>query len=135
MIYFVCSGCGKTLGVKDELGGRKARCPSCAQLLVIPQPTAAPSEGQVVAGTAGPYPRTAPAASRIEAPAITVEPVEEEPERPRRRPLWPILVEAGAVLLGLVVRVLLGAVRVNLSGRQDNPASSSVGDADPPARS
>jgi len=33
-------GCGRSLRVKDELAGRKARCPNCNSVLAIPQPAA-----------------------------------------------------------------------------------------------
>jgi serine/threonine protein kinase len=36
MISFACSACGKTLKVKDDLAGKKARCPHCQQPLTIP---------------------------------------------------------------------------------------------------
>ncbi len=35
-IQFRCSGCGKLLSAKDEHAGRKAKCPACGQLNVIP---------------------------------------------------------------------------------------------------
>ncbi len=36
MIAFLCSGCGKSLKVKDELAGRKGRCPHCQQPMTVP---------------------------------------------------------------------------------------------------
>ena len=36
MITFLCSGCGKSLKVKDELAGRKGRCPHCQQPMTVP---------------------------------------------------------------------------------------------------
>ncbi len=36
MITFVCK-CGKSLRVKDELAGKRARCPACSQVVVVPQ--------------------------------------------------------------------------------------------------
>lgn len=36
MIDFLCSKCGKSLKVKDELAGRKGRCPHCQQPMTVP---------------------------------------------------------------------------------------------------
>jgi serine/threonine protein kinase len=36
MIAFLCSGCGKSLKVKDEFAGRKGRCPHCQQPMTVP---------------------------------------------------------------------------------------------------
>jgi uncharacterized protein YxjI len=37
-IVLTCSGCGQTYQLKDELAGRKVRCPGCASVQVVPQP-------------------------------------------------------------------------------------------------
>jgi hypothetical protein len=36
-IVLTCSGCGQTYQLKDELAGRKVRCPGCASVQVVPQ--------------------------------------------------------------------------------------------------
>jgi hypothetical protein len=36
-ISFQC-GCGRTLRVKDELAGRRVRCPGCSTVLAVPKP-------------------------------------------------------------------------------------------------
>jgi hypothetical protein len=41
-------GCGKNLQVRDELAGKKARCPGCGTILPIPSP--APKRPQVLEG-------------------------------------------------------------------------------------
>lgn len=33
---FSCPTCGKVLNVKDEYAGKKARCPSCKEVLTVP---------------------------------------------------------------------------------------------------
>jgi RsiW-degrading membrane proteinase PrsW (M82 family) len=38
-IKFVC-GCGRALRTRDDLAGKKARCPQCGSVLTIPQPDA-----------------------------------------------------------------------------------------------
>jgi hypothetical protein len=56
MIRVTCEACGKSFGAKDELAGRKGKCPGCGEPIVVPQAGAAP---------AAPAPaRAAPAASR-----------------------------------------------------------------------
>lgn len=39
-----CSGCGKLLRVADEHAGKKARCPECGHIYVVPQPGAVAGE-------------------------------------------------------------------------------------------
>jgi hypothetical protein len=36
MIAFACPSCQKKLSVKDELAGKRAKCPGCAKVLSIP---------------------------------------------------------------------------------------------------
>jgi len=36
MIAFPCPGCGKGLKVKDELAGKKGKCPHCQQPVTVP---------------------------------------------------------------------------------------------------
>ncbi|MBI4712500.1 MAG: hypothetical protein HY762_04250 [Planctomycetes bacterium] len=38
MIVFNCNICVKKLQVKDELAGRKVKCPGCNQVVVVPEP-------------------------------------------------------------------------------------------------
>jgi uncharacterized Zn finger protein (UPF0148 family) len=33
---FECPSCGKTLNVKDDYAGKKARCPGCKEVLTVP---------------------------------------------------------------------------------------------------
>ena len=35
-IALTCSGCGRSYPLKDELAGRKVRCPGCATVQVVP---------------------------------------------------------------------------------------------------
>ena len=37
MIAFACSHCGMKFKVKDQFAGRSTRCPTCKELLVVPQ--------------------------------------------------------------------------------------------------
>jgi len=45
-ISFQC-GCGRTLRVKEELAGRKIRCPQCSSILTAPQPNVEYDSGDV----------------------------------------------------------------------------------------
>src|SRR4051812_32991237 len=57
-----CAHCGKQLKVKDELAGKKGKCPQCQKLIQIPAATAVTvGAGQGGAKTAT---RSAPAASQ-----------------------------------------------------------------------
>ncbi len=53
---FTCSNCGKTLKVREELAGRRAKCPYCRAAVSVPDQSA--SEGasreDTEAGTPGP---------------------------------------------------------------------------------
>jgi hypothetical protein len=42
-IQIVCP-CGKRLAAKDELAGRRVKCPACAGILVVPKPVEEPQE-------------------------------------------------------------------------------------------
>ncbi|HTU18509.1 MAG TPA: serine/threonine-protein kinase [Gemmataceae bacterium] len=50
MIAFLCSGCGKSLKVKDELAGRKGKCPHCQQSMTVPSVADAARERAEQAG-------------------------------------------------------------------------------------
>ncbi|UCF15894.1 MAG: hypothetical protein JSW59_00245 [Phycisphaerales bacterium] len=39
MIKFSCNKCGHKLGVKDELAGKKGKCPECSSIIVVPEKT------------------------------------------------------------------------------------------------
>jgi ubiquitin-protein ligase/DNA-directed RNA polymerase subunit RPC12/RpoP len=41
MITFQCGGCGRAFSVPDEFAGRKARCKTCGNQVVVPHPDAA----------------------------------------------------------------------------------------------
>src|SRR3989337_345747 len=44
MIAITCF-CGKTLKVKDELAGKRGKCPSCGEAIVVPSPRRARTDG------------------------------------------------------------------------------------------
>ncbi len=47
-ISFVCV-CGKSLNAKDELAGKKTKCPGCGVILTIPAPEPAPVDDDAIA--------------------------------------------------------------------------------------
>ncbi len=92
-ISFTCT-CGKVLKARDELAGKKARCPECGAILEIPRPEPAPDIEDVAAYA---LQESAPAPSSREMPPddddMALRPVRStyqpapgprvEPERPR----------------------------------------------------
>lgn len=48
LITFDCPGCGKTHSVKDDFGGKKAKCPKCGALLLVPTPPLVANEPDYV---------------------------------------------------------------------------------------
>ncbi len=90
----VTCACGKSVRAKDELAGRKVRCPGCRGILTIPQPPPAADEEAVELFLADPPPtrpqprRTPPPlASAVRAAALpAVIPVDEEPDDPPEPP-------------------------------------------------
>ena len=36
-IQMICALCGKTLSAPDTAAGKKAKCPSCGQIMVVPE--------------------------------------------------------------------------------------------------
>ena len=92
-ITVTCEGCGKTLKVKEELAGKRGKCPACGALLTIPGGSAEDLEDS-------PYWQIPVAAPRGRRPR----------RRPSRggRPRWllPVCGGAAGVLFLVVVTVL-----------------------------
>jgi RsiW-degrading membrane proteinase PrsW (M82 family) len=83
-IKFSCA-CGKEFQAKDELAGRRAKCPACGNILTIPRPAAAPAEPDIY-GLADPDPQ--PAMRPVARPAVAVpstyHPTSVAPKTPAR---------------------------------------------------
>src|SRR5450755_2517656 len=81
-IAFACSECERKLKVKDELAGRKVKCPSCGASIAVP------SEEAVIEG---PPPRKSRPPEDDEAPPVREHDDAdegdkgEEEERPRKK--------------------------------------------------
>ena len=69
-IKFPCPHCKRSLKVKEELAGRKAKCPACQQVLTIPKPAAAPANVEELVAAAL---TEKPAAATAPAPPPTVD--------------------------------------------------------------
>jgi hypothetical protein len=81
--------CGRTLRVKDELAGRKVRCPSCSKILLVPKPEPDIEEAALGAlleeGPEDvPVARPAPASQ-----AVTKKMEQVRPPAPRSQPAAP----------------------------------------------
>jgi hypothetical protein len=48
-MHITCPSCNKTLNVRDELAGKRIKCPACTATLAVPAPSAAPEKEPDVA--------------------------------------------------------------------------------------
>lgn len=104
MIRFDCSACGKTLQVKDELSGRRGKCPACKAPVAIPTTkTAGASPPEALHAVATPpEPKPIPAQPKA-APPVPVEPVAST-QRGSKLPLvtgWVTMPILAIMLMGL----------------------------------
>jgi predicted Zn finger-like uncharacterized protein len=92
-VQLTCSGCKTTLKVRDDLAGRKVKCPKCASVLTVPDEGQDATEiipGMDEAVTEGPRPT--PAKSKPEKkPSAAIksrrdDPDDDEEDEPRPRP-------------------------------------------------
>lgn len=94
-ISILCPGCQKKLKVKDELAGKRVKCPGCGQVIVVPVPAAPPASQ---ARSMVPSPGMSPAGSKG-------KPMASVP--PRRRVRWPWYVGGGVVALCVVIGAMV----------------------------
>ncbi len=94
MIALTCLHCDKNLKVKDELAGKKVRCPQCKQALEVPVPSS--EDATVAPNGAHPVKEDATIAPSW-SPPTDVEPAhairgDREPTATmrRRRSIWPL---------------------------------------------
>jgi phage FluMu protein Com len=83
MIKFKCPHCAKEISAADEHAGRKAKCPKCQTVMVIPGAKAAPAP-----------PPAAPPKPVVPAVEDEIEEAVEEAPPPARKPAYPA-VKAG----------------------------------------
>src|SRR6266511_4798668 len=89
MISFVCSQCSRKLRASDEHAGKKAKCPQCGSVTVVPRLVATTPDGgaaPAASPAANPEPTLSPTAS-----PILVEPLDvtEPPSTPSQATATP----------------------------------------------
>lgn len=101
-----CPECGKKLRVRDELAGKRGKCPGCGELFVIPAPESHAEPSPIPAW-------------RHEVPR-TDQPAQAPPTRAKRRSAkWPLVaVGSGLVVVLLCVLAYLVVSAVNRAGTE-----------------
>lgn len=129
-ISFSCA-CGKELRARDELAGRKTKCPACSEILTIPKPEPeAPADDPedfayaLMGQDPGPRPvdRAIPPAGPSEAPPrlgpSTFSPVRDTPaasNRPTTRALPPEAPKSGSLLEYAYLLLFFALVPLSIS--------------------
>ena len=103
MIAFKCSGCAKNFSVKDDLAGRKTRCPKCGASMLVPA-----AKGAVAIARPA-HPPSSATKNPFELPpdADGLAPVNENAQSPRRGSFGKTVLLGCGTLLGLL---LIGSV-------------------------
>jgi len=70
VIALTCPGCAKAFSVKDELAGRKTKCPKCHTALLVPMAMPAPAPSLVPEPAKTPAPKLMPCNACCEQMAI-----------------------------------------------------------------
>ncbi len=120
-ISFSCSSCEHHLKVKDELAGRKARCPKCGDVVVVP----ADDADEAAAVVAAP-----PAKASQEQDEVAERPRKKKKKKKESKALLLLLLGlSGAVLVGVIILVIVQ----NLPTKERNKGSGEqVAKQDPP---
>lgn len=115
--------CNKSLKLRDELAGKRLKCPGCGHLLVVPTgvPNSAPGDAPVDAAHASHRPKTAKSVERLR--AIKAETPADEAEGSAGVP-WP-WISTGAALL-LVVAVTVWALIASSSASKATSEADAV---------
>lgn len=80
-IKFHCEGCGRRIGVKDELAGKKVKCPGCGNALRVPARSIQAPSGEEKAAPSRPTSSAAPSSAvQPPGPATCKECNEEVPQ-------------------------------------------------------
>lgn len=82
MIRFPCAGCERVMNAADEHAGKKAKCPSCGEIVVIPQRSILPAPAKAAPARTAPTKPPPGAVSRKPQPASDVD----DDDAPRRKP-------------------------------------------------
>jgi predicted Zn finger-like uncharacterized protein len=81
-----CPGCGSSLKVREELAGKKIKCPKCAHLMAVPAAPPSPPPAQAITAAPPPLPDAPPKPAAEEATVLPVDEDEPAEVRPTRRP-------------------------------------------------
>ena len=76
-IQIGCTGCGKLLSVADEHAGKKARCPACSAILVVPLATGSTQDNSIPSQDGNPW--AAPPTTGVYTPPFSNTPVAGQP--------------------------------------------------------
>ena len=90
-----CSSCGKTFKTKEELAGKRVKCPSCGQVITV-SASRPPSHAKEISVLPVQAPDNSPPKTEAASPAV----------QERRRVRWPLYAGLGAVALCLVSGVV-----------------------------
>ncbi len=106
-INIQCSGCGKAFKIKDELVGRRLKCPSCGEIFVgQAAPPAVPQPKATIATNATPATSVARNQSKPTIPSPPSPPSSPVPVRQHKRVRGPWYVGGGVVAVSLVAVIV-----------------------------
>ncbi len=86
MIQTLCRGCGQQFTVKDDLAGKRVRCPGCGDPVPVPLPGEAPARPPVPVPPPHPAPMPPPRATPVPAPRPPPRPAAVALEQPAAPP-------------------------------------------------
>jgi hypothetical protein len=78
MILLTCDNCDKSLRLRDELAGKRIKCPDCGESLVVPRPGGKSPAVKPAASITPP-----PKAAKTKKPPVADD--EDDDDRPRRK--------------------------------------------------
>src|SRR4051812_1508651 len=105
-ISLQCTNCGKTSKAKEELAGKRVKCPACGQVIMV-SAVCPPSQTTATSALPGKLPddNTGKPPAPPPLPVVAPPPLPARPER--RRVRWPWYAGIGAVTLCVVAGVVL----------------------------
>ncbi len=104
-----CPGCGKALTVKDEFAGKKGKCPSCGQIVLIPPSETVPEQDGLLEVQA-------PSRPSLVRPSLPSRSVQRPRAERHRIVIWKVVVGALLLPVGgfMVWFVAMGTSRLSL---------------------
>ncbi len=118
-----CGSCHKRFAAKDELAGRKVKCPQCGGVLTIPKPGAGPEAARQGTEPRDDHAVASPPAGKAESPAAgTARGPEKAPDVEPKCPSCGASVKAGAVLCVQCGYGLQTGKKLKAGGSKKKPA-------------